>query len=1536
MAQRINKKFVTVLILGVVILGCGVAALIFFTRGKSGEQLIAMAEEQTQQVEVLATAGKSKDANDAKLRAARYILQAYAKTKDSALMQQYIDMIGDVRTDDPELAQRFAGEMRQRAKQLADRNPQDIKAQRFYLDLLARMLRESRQGNEVLLGEVERKLVIHPKDPVLLKHRALAQIARLDDKSAMDARQSPRVDLKDLQAQGVDDPDIAVGLAEWNLREANRLTRAQRQADEVRALRDEAVAFTAKDLEQHPDDLERVVHHLQVLLEPSVRRPEQGLPLIDTLETMVRQPGVEREHVLFAARAISSVSPSTPQVPQDAEAQIDLQDPVEPSTAADDLATSSTTSLAEQAKARHERARGVLQAYLDREGDDPVIKTQLAWTAQRLGEIDQAIALYDNIRNNPTYAAPLRFAVNKFYREQAHYHYGDILVRLAMRETDAKTKAEQLKKVAQAIAEIEKTERSERLTTSLRGRLALTRGDNRRAAFDLAKASQLRGNADPEHLLFAAQALQRTGQPGAASDLYEKLLPMLRPDSEQSVAIRGQLVELYMRTRQFPQAQRHIDALLSVDAQRPRHRLLQAMVLSQTGRSAQAMDVLEAMDPATNMQVALMLSQLQSQNDQPDAARATAVQAFAQNTANPILLMQAVRLTPESERAPLLAQARAGGIDPAQLDVIERQARGESLSLDERADWLAKRDNDPVVGKLREAILYQQADQTEKRNRAFQQARELDADHEAVIQTGFDFALLDEDFDLAERYARQAGDRDLDMVGGTSYWGRIFEARGDTVSAIGQYRKALQLHSFNADLRQRLARLELKSGDAAGAEDAFRLALQHDPGNQRAQLGLIEALERQGRNADALAALRDLYQAKPDNRVIRESYLRYELEHGQRDVALEARQKIARDQPGDTANRLALIRAMQADEQAELALQSAERLLEAQPDNEEVRGVYIESLRLAGQTDRAIDVARDYVQKDGTDAVISRLTLAQVLLRSERLDESIRVLTDATQSSRDERFVAIERLASLLEQVGRPEQAAPLVRQLYDHDPKNPETARNLIRLCLKLGVPDQARTLLEELPASVDRALLTSQVALAENDLDAAQSALSAGIKTYPTAVPLRLARSEILWRQGEREKALEDVQAVLDRTPDAVTAIVLKAQILASVPRTRPQAIRSLQSLLEDQPQQRAARVLLVGLLERSGQARLAADTAANADDLDRDAAMSYDAGRLYLQADRTRDAVRNLELSVERKPVEANVALLAKAYLQDDQPNAVLSLLETHAGLVGEAPLVLVVKAHALVNAGQRDEGRAVFVSLIEMATRGVWPQVTQVAVNALGEKDASALLVPKLESLSVSPGVQAGVFATALLRNEQPEAAVGWLRRGLEQLPADSPEAIDLKVMLSSILHAQGRHDEAATVYRAVLEARPDHFSSLNNLAYLLTQQPEVTQQALDFAQRAEAIKPGVAEVVDTVGVALLRLGRTDEAIVKLNEAKELAEEATGEPLPATLVSLAEAYLAKGDRRQAELILSRAVKLAADRGDKDVQKRADDLLNEIDRR
>lgn len=130
--------------------------------------------------------------------------------------------------------------------------------------------------------------------------------------------------------------------------------------------------------------------------------------------------------------------------------------------------------------------------------------------------------------------------------------------------------------------------------------------------------------------------------------------------------------------------------------------------------------------------------------------------------------------------------------------------------------------------------------------------------------------------------------------------------------------------------------------------------------------------------------------------------------------------------------------------------------------------------------------------------------------------------------------------------------------------------------------------------------------------------------------------------------------------------------------------------------------------------------------------------------------------------------------------------------------------------------------------------------------------------------------------------------------------------DARLVLSNICVIQGDLAQAEEWLEQVLDEFPEDISALNDLGYLWADQNKHLDRALAMVQKAVDAEPDNAAYRDSLGWALYRLGRFDEAVVELEKAA-----ASDDPDGVILDHLGDAYQAAGESAKAVASWQRAV-------------------------
>ncbi len=138
------------------------------------------------------------------------------------------------------------------------------------------------------------------------------------------------------------------------------------------------------------------------------------------------------------------------------------------------------------------------------------------------------------------------------------------------------------------------------------------------------------------------------------------------------------------------------------------------------------------------------------------------------------------------------------------------------------------------------------------------------------------------------------------------------------------------------------------------------------------------------------------------------------------------------------------------------------------------------------------------------------------------------------------------------------------------------------------------------------------------------------------------------------------------------------------------------------------------------------------------------------------------------------------------------------------------------------------------------------------------------------------------------------------------------------LLARLHNAAGHRAEAKALYEKVLAARSDLAGAKNDLAWILADEGNDLERALQLAQEAQQAEPENAEIADTLGYVYLKKGLSDPALQQFKYAVELAGRATNDvqvERPEYHYHLGLALKALGRNDEATVALERALQLDA---------------------
>ena len=725
--------------------------------------------------------------------------------------------------------------------------------------------------------------------------------------------------------------------------------------------------------------------------------------------------------------------------------------------------------------------------------------------------------------------------------------------------------------------------------------------------------------------------------------------------------------------------------------------------------------------------------------------------------------------------------------------------------------------------------------------------------------------------------------------------------------------------------------------DPAAAQALLDRAISANPDDARLFGARGELFARTNRLTEAAADLSraaDLYRAASLS--VREGTMlsalaQVHLARNDLDAAEAAATRLAKLAPmaGSTAYLQALVeyRRGNFDEAAEFI----QPLVNAAPDAALFRSL-LGAIHLArGNLGQAEQQLRTVLVKSPRDPAAIKL-LAETHLRQQRPEAALATLRAVEDAAGEDAQVGLLRgLASLMS--GNVEQGLLYLEQAAALDPTNELLKLQLARAYLAAGRDTDASGLLRDSFAGgstpLEAALLRlfADIRLGTPDSDAATQLL-AEFPREPRALTAVAIYSQ-LRGDGRRARELFEQAAALET--NGATARLFVAAALVQEGR-RQEAEQLLVRVVEEQPTNAQALTALAELLAARGAYDEAApllqrvigqspaipqrlalaqlrirqgDFAAAKQELDAAAAASPGnpevtavRGLLAFAEGRAEEAIPLLQEAEAALPNRLGVSLaLARAQLAGGEPEAARTNLRRLLALAPRSLPVRLVLGDAELRLGNSAEALSIAAALKAEypAHSGGYLLEANAQIAARRYAAAADTLTTAFDRDPSWP-VLTRLVGTLQLAG-RPEEAL----RASEAWVAANPRHVPGTVLVAGLLQDARRYEEALRAYEAALALDGDNLVALNNAAWLA--QRLARPGALAYAERAFALAPDNAAVLDTLGWILVGQKREKDAIGHLSKASQLAPQ-----VPEIRYHFAQALVALGRSTEARSVLT----------------------------
>ncbi|MCC7407975.1 MAG: tetratricopeptide repeat protein [Phycisphaeraceae bacterium] len=1497
MPARVNTRFVTILIIVLLVIAAGVAGAMRLLQNEADN--FAKAQE-------LERSGQLADALEL------YDRVVHKKPNNYEWIIAYVDAMDKLKTSDAYEAQETIRNTLSWLKQAINVRPDDSAAFSRFMDYCERAAKVAGGGLgywTTIHTEAEARLAKHHDEQAAWRYRGMAQVNRMRELNLnLDERQQAQKDLSAVLAKDPDDVEATYYLALWNLLEARELERAGAMSEEIAKARETAKDLTGGLLARRPQDPRAQAYHAMVLV--SLRQMDEAGALATELEKSL-EGGLGDEDLELVQQLVMLL----PVVDRQMVA----------------------TEEGRQVQRGYQRAAGVLAVAIERWPDSLPLKLMLGGVRKSLEDTDGALAAFASARDYQGQLHPIQAQVLASQKATATYELADLLLTKAGRATgsDEATMHEAIDRARPLVQELVQAQPSAYGTLRLQGKLAYLENRLADASRLLNDASNMVNNADIEVLLMAASASEKINQLG---DAAAKLQRVLELNPELSVHRRS-LARIYLRTNQLDQAQTQIQRLLEKDPRDGEALRLGAVLATRQGNYDRAITIFESMNWRENRQLKLGLASMYILAKKPERARELLDQLFAEDASDPETLRLLLSLTPDPEQArALIARSGEAGLSTQAVELLQAQVSGpEAMSSVMEKMMEEVKEEDPFQWRMARYRMFQSQGKAEEARAELSEAARLKPEHGVVIHEQFQQALADDDMAVAQKLADQAGQLNLDGAEGRFFQGQIHLHQEDYPKAIGMFRQALKMRPIYSDGWQILARAHQAAGELEAAVEAYKRAIDQRPDNVAALRGLASIQAARGQNDQALATLETAVRMDPENLDLQSLVLGLQERYGDKQEVLRQRLKLAADQPRYYENRRSLAMLQAQLGQAGAAFAAIDTVVEEEGRTRQNVMTAAMVRYEARQVRAAQDILVRYVQELGEKATAADwMMLGRFMVRINALDQASQAYQQAI-GLEDARQLATREWADTLFSRQRDREAAELYKKLHEKQPKDARVTLRYIETLTRGGQLDEASLLLAELVRDVGEDARTqllrgsiaqsqSGAALLRGDMDEASGQRAAALSAFGKAIELGprnavgyVKRAGLLQSDPTQDaQVLADLNQALTLDPNLAQARELLVGLHLRRDE-RQEAQRQLREMIERSPEYVQARVTLASLMlqdKQYPQLRQFIDQSAAL--FPTDPTWPQWRATLALAQGQIDEALTHLQSAFSLAPSPSTLAAVVQAMVQNNRHQAALSLLDQQQAGVSRQPYLLALRGRALVGVGQAGPAREAFGQAIEQSTQMQQLQaVADQMVGALGAESAIAALTEMEEGFRAPAAVEL-MIASIEIGAGRPGEAVERVTRARGMIPAESPMSGMAQRLLAIGQIQAGLNDAAVESLRALIKNNPTDVESLNNLAFVLADKLGRAKEALPYAQQASSLDPRNPEILDTLGWAQYKSGQA-------NEGKEtLLRAARIRPTPYTAYHLGLIFLEQGQSLPAREQFEAARNLAQQGGDQELLK------------
>ena len=660
------------------------------------------------------------------------------------------------------------------------------------------------------------------------------------------------------------------------------------------------------------------------------------------------------------------------------------------------------------------------------------------------------------------------------------------------------------------------------------------------------------------------------------------------------------------------------------------------------------------------------------------------------------------------------------------------------------------------------------------------------------------------------------------------------------------------------------------------------------------------------------------------------------------------------DDPDNQVSRMLLAAAYERAGDMRLAVATYEEALNHSPEDVRVLVVAAGALYKANEYDRADQILRRAAENKIENPELKRLQLQGFIRRGE-LDSAGAVLEDLLAADPNNQSIGLS-LAFLQMRQERLDEAAKTLNALNIGGPNSLSAAAAWVELNVRQGKTDDAIKICDNMVAKLNNAsslVLRARTYASLGQKDKAKIDLELATSMEPNNIEAMLAKSDFYRSINRLDKSIEGVRHALMISPTdlRVQKRAIMLYLASSDSALRREGISLLENTLKANPQDVELRLYKARLLILQGTLPSLEEAKSIVETVTEQQPLSSEAWQLLAEvATRQGQSAKAIDIALRGlayRPNDKGLLLLRAKLLKERSPMLAIPIFRTLREMEPNDSEMAVYLAEAYIDAGDHGQAITLLKSQLNMPNTPAAERRLKIDLAAatykLGNRDDAEKMLDALQqslpddpspllakirllksdkmwgriNQTVTSWCQAhpnDVNVPLVVANElaasqgaEPKKIAEDLFWGVLQHNTDSVEAI---YSLAMLFQSTDRSTDAAKLYQRIILLDPNNIVVVNNLAWILCEDQNQYQQALELTEKGLAKEPNYTDLLDTRGVVYYRLGRFERAVEDLSRCVNLYPERS-QSLVASYFHLARALAKLGRTSQAVDNLKKAL-------------------------